>query len=219
MPSSEAAASGQAVYQAPPESYNGARRDRYAWSQTIGELDVRVFVGRDVLKGNQVQVIFSRHHLVVRAKTSDGGWTALVDGELPFDINRENSIWTLVPREHVHVRVLLLSDSCLRRRLMLDLSVDASVFSALTQIQLAKMQERWWDRLFVNEPAIDTHAIDCSRPMEELQPDAQATCERLLFDERQKQLGLPTSQQLVFNSCTLCLVYSYIGPILTGCFL
>lgn len=59
------------------------------------------------------------------------------------------------------------------------------------------MQERWWDRLFVNEPAIDTHTIDCSRPMEELQPDAQATCERLLFDERQKQLGLPTSQQMV----------------------
>lgn len=102
--SASASSGGPGAYQAPPESYNGARRDRYAWSQTIGELDVRVFVGSDVAKGNQVQVVFSRHHLLARARTPDGGWSALVDSDLPFDINRENSIWTLVPREHVHVR-------------------------------------------------------------------------------------------------------------------
>ena len=38
----------QKIYQANPESYNGAIRDNYSWSQSITDVDVRVKVGNFV---------------------------------------------------------------------------------------------------------------------------------------------------------------------------
>ncbi|KAL3238789.1 hypothetical protein MRX96_021820 [Rhipicephalus microplus] len=50
---------------ATPESYNGAMRDNYCWSQSIHDIDVRVKVAPDVTSRNQVRVTIGTNHLKV----------------------------------------------------------------------------------------------------------------------------------------------------------
>ncbi|GFR93941.1 NudC domain-containing protein 3-like [Elysia marginata] len=63
-------------------------------------------------------------------------------------------------------------------------------------INLEKKQERWWERVFVGESGINTRKIDCSRPMTDLDDEAQAKIEEMMFNQRQKQLGLPQSHEV-----------------------
>jgi len=63
-------------------------------------------------------------------------------------------------------------------------------------INLEKIQERWWDACFVNEPEIELKSIDCSRPLEDLDDESLATVNKLQFDQMQKEMGKPTSDQL-----------------------
>ncbi|RUS89812.1 hypothetical protein EGW08_002424 [Elysia chlorotica] len=63
-------------------------------------------------------------------------------------------------------------------------------------INLEKKQERWWERVFIGESGINTRKIDCSRPMTDLDDEAQAKIEEMMFNQRQKQLGLPQSHEV-----------------------
>ena len=65
------------------------------------------------------------------------------------------------------------------------------------QINVEKIQERWWDALFVDEAKISVRKIDPSRPMTDLDDEAQAKLEEMMWNERQKALGLPQSGQQV----------------------
>lgn len=44
----------QASFQANPDSYNGAVRENYSWSQDYADVEVRVFVPPSIVKGRQV---------------------------------------------------------------------------------------------------------------------------------------------------------------------
>ncbi|CAL1542829.1 unnamed protein product [Lymnaea stagnalis] len=150
--------------QANPLTYNGAERDSYFWSQSITEADVRVKVQKSIVKGKQVKVDIKKKHITVKKQEDDGSWTDLVNNELTWEINSEESVWTLSPGEFVH-------------------------------INLEKKQERWWENVFVDEPKINTRKIDCSRPMTDLDDEAQAKIEEMMYNQRQKQLGLPQSHE------------------------
>lgn len=52
---------GQPKFQANPESYNGAVRENYSWSQDYMDVEVRVFVSKSVLKGRQVNTHTHSH--------------------------------------------------------------------------------------------------------------------------------------------------------------
>lgn len=45
----------QDQFQCDPDSYNGAVRDNYSWSQDYVDVEVRVLVPKTVVKGRQVQ--------------------------------------------------------------------------------------------------------------------------------------------------------------------
>jgi len=65
------------------------------------------------------------------------------------------------------------------------------------QVNLEKKEERWWEAVFVDEPKINTRKIDCSRPITDLDDEAQAKIEEMMYNERQKRLGLPQSHEQV----------------------
>ncbi|VDN12380.1 unnamed protein product [Dibothriocephalus latus] len=65
----------------------------------------------------------------------------------------------------------------------------------LILINLDKVNELWWEAAFVDEERIDVQEIDCSRPMHELDEESQAKIAQMLFDQEQKRLGLPTSEE------------------------
>lgn len=94
--SSNAAALGQESFQANSDSYNGAVREQYSWSQDYSDVEVRVTVPKSVVKGRQVSV--SLQSGSVRVCVRDGGEErTLMDGEFTHKINTENSLWSLEP--------------------------------------------------------------------------------------------------------------------------
>ena len=57
-------------------------------------------------KGKDVSVVIERQHLKVCYRGSEGEMIQIVDETLSWPINRDNSLWTLAPSEHVHVRMV-----------------------------------------------------------------------------------------------------------------
>ncbi|XP_026211482.1 nudC domain-containing protein 3 [Anabas testudineus] len=86
----------QDKFQYDPDSYNGAVRENYSWSQDYTDVEVRVFVPKTVVKGRQVSV--SLQTSSVRVCVRDGAEEkALLEGEFTHKINTENSLWSLEP--------------------------------------------------------------------------------------------------------------------------
>uniref|UniRef100_A0A3P9IV15 NudC domain-containing protein 3 n=1 Tax=Oryzias latipes TaxID=8090 RepID=A0A3P9IV15_ORYLA len=86
----------QEMFQANPDSYNGAQRENYSWSQDYTDVEVRVFVPKTVVRGRQVSV--SLQPSGIRVSTKDGGEErTLMEGEFTHKINTENSLWSLEP--------------------------------------------------------------------------------------------------------------------------
>lgn len=65
------------------------------------------------------------------------------------------------------------------------------------KIYLEKIQERWWENVLVGEEKIDLKNINPEKPMEELDQESQTKIKQMMFDEQQKRLGLPTSEEQV----------------------
>ena len=72
------------------------------------------------------------------------------------------------------------------------------------QINLEKVQERWWESVFVDEPKINTQEIEASISVGDLDNGAQSAVGKLMYDEQQKRLGLPTSDQQVGAGVCIC---------------
>lgn len=112
----------QDQFQCDPDSYNGAVRENYSWSQDYTDVEVRVFVPKTVVKGRQVhaahsspldqaiavashscfsgcpQVSVSLQAGSVRVCARDGAEEkTLLEGEFTHKINSENSLWSLEP--------------------------------------------------------------------------------------------------------------------------
>lgn len=154
----------QKQFQANADSYNGAVRDKYSWSQSIVDLDVHVKVPASIRKGADVKVDIEKKKLKVCYKDSSGEFITCVDGNLTWEIVKDESMWTLSPGEHVH-------------------------------INLEKNQERWWEALLTNEPKISVRKIDASRPITDLDDEAQAKIEEMMYNEHQKRLGKPQTHE------------------------
>ncbi|XP_017287732.1 nudC domain-containing protein 3 isoform X2 [Kryptolebias marmoratus] len=91
-----AAAEHQGTFQSDSDSYNGAVRENYSWSQDYTDVEVRVFVPKSVVKGRQVTV--SLQSGSVRVCVRDGAEEkTLMEGEFTHKINTENSLWSLEP--------------------------------------------------------------------------------------------------------------------------
>lgn len=87
---------GQTKFQANPDSYNGAVRENYSWSQDYMDVEVRVFVSKAVLKGRQVSVNMQPSSIKVCVRDGTEEKT-LMEGEFTHKINTENSLWSLEP--------------------------------------------------------------------------------------------------------------------------
>ncbi|CAH8584292.1 unnamed protein product [Schistosoma turkestanicum] len=95
----------------------------------------------------------------------NGRETVYFDRGLCWDIHKNDAMWTFHSKEN-----------------QIHLCLD-------------KIQERWWEAAFDGEDKINTRKIDCSRPMHELDDEAQAKIQQLMYDEQRKRQGLLTSEQ------------------------
>ncbi|KAF6726184.1 NudC domain-containing protein 3 [Oryzias melastigma] len=92
-----AAADGnQDKFQSNPDTYNGAQRENYSWSQDYTDVEVKVFVPKTVVRGRQVSVSLQPGGVKVTMKDGAEERT-LMEGEFTHKINTENSLWSLEP--------------------------------------------------------------------------------------------------------------------------
>ncbi|XP_054854231.1 nudC domain-containing protein 3 [Eublepharis macularius] len=94
----------QEQFQANPDSYNGAVRENYAWSQDYSDLEIKVPVPKHVLKGRQVSVDIGSSSIRV-AVLEGSGQRVLMEGALTHKINTENSVWSLEPGKCVLINL------------------------------------------------------------------------------------------------------------------
>ncbi|XP_069733587.1 nudC domain-containing protein 3 [Phaenicophaeus curvirostris] len=94
----------QEQFQTDPDSYNGAVRENYAWSQDYSDLEIKVPVPKHIVKGKQVSVDISSSTIRV-AVLEGSGQRVLVEGKLTHKINTESSLWSLEPGKCVLINL------------------------------------------------------------------------------------------------------------------
>ncbi|KAM4036815.1 nudC domain-containing protein 3 [Anomaloglossus baeobatrachus] len=88
--------------QADSDSYNGAVRENYTWSQDYSDLEIKVPVPKDVVKGRQVSVDLRSTCIRVALRDSQGE-RVLMDGNFTHKINAETSLWSLEPGKCISI--------------------------------------------------------------------------------------------------------------------
>lgn len=149
------------------DTYNGASRDNYAWSQTLKDVDVKVFVPPTVTKAKQLSVDIRNDFIKIALKgnPSDGqGEKVLVEGKLKENIRGEETIWSLDPGNCV-------------------------------QLNFEKRREMWWKGVLEGEPEIDQKSIDNTQYVHEMDDDSQADYQRVMYDMERKRQGQPSSKE------------------------
>lgn len=108
----------------------------------------------------------TKTHLVVGVK----GQTPIIDGDLSEEVKASDSMWSIQ-----------------------DVSNGREI-----QVMLQKKKTmQWWKCVITGDPEIDTSKIEPENSkLSDLDPETRATVEKMMFDQRAKASGQPTSDEL-----------------------
>ncbi len=69
--------------------------------------------------------------------------------------------------------------------------------------------ERWWENFLIDEKKINLKHIQPEKSMEDLNQEEQMKIHQMMFDQRQKAMGLPTSEEQVERFSLLFYFYLF----------
>ncbi|KAF9044599.1 nuclear movement protein nudC [Hymenopellis radicata] len=107
--------------------------------------------------------------VIAKKKLSVGlkGQEPIMGGELCKEIKVDDSAWTLEDNEAVHIHLEKLN------------------------------QQTWWENVLTHHPKIDTTKIEPENSkLSDLDGETRGMVEKMMFDNQQKQMGKPTSDEL-----------------------
>ncbi|KAI9659702.1 MAG: hypothetical protein M1831_003600 [Alyxoria varia] len=115
------------------------------------------------LKGRDLDVVVAKTKLKVAVK----GQEPILDGDLPKPIHVDESTWTL----------------------------ETGSSGKEVAIHLDKInQMEWWPHVVTSAPKIDTSKITPENSkLGDLDGETRTMVEKMMYDQRQKEMGLPTS--------------------------
>ncbi|EPE10230.1 nuclear movement protein nudc [Ophiostoma piceae UAMH 11346] len=137
----------------------------YKWTQTIADLDVSVTIPGN-LKARDLIVEIKKTSLSVSIK----GQEPFVKGELFQTVLTDDSTWTLTSNPD--------------GTKVIEVHLDKS----------NKME--WWPHVVKSAPKIDVTKIQPeTSKLSDLSGDTRGMVEKMMFDQQQKERGLPTSDE------------------------
>jgi hypothetical protein len=176
---------------------NGGSTSRYVWTQTLEEVTVHVPLP-DGVRARDLDVNIGATTILIRRKRidddDDDDDVPSLGGTLFAKVRPSESTWTLesndVDRRNCHPPSSSSSSSSSHRRPI-----------ATLQIVLEKVQKTWWETVISGDtPLIDTTMVDSTRHIGTYDDETQAEIRRIMFDQRQERMGLPTSSHLLGTS-------------------
>eukprot|EP00980_Cylindrotheca_fusiformis_P003767 scaffold834_cov123-Cylindrotheca_fusiformis.AAC.14 len=151
----------------PPLGNGGTVPGKYVWTQTLSELNVTIPVP-DNTRGKDLNVTIAKSHLKVALRSSQKKKEGeyIVNAPLTKPIICDDSFWTVEDGN----------------RLVLSLQ--------------KVNQMEWWDSVCQGDPTIDVKKIQPENSsLGDLDGETQKTVAKMMFDQRQKAMGLPTSEE------------------------
>jgi len=147
----------------PPPPGNGGKTDRYEWTQTLKEVTICIDVPKDT-RPKEINVEFEAKHLKISLRGK-----SIIDDEFSDKIDTDNVTWTLDEERNK-----------IDKTLTLVLPKNGKWMG-------------WWPHVFVNDPKIKTSAIPGENSnVNELDSETRQAVEKVMFEQRQKQMGLPS---------------------------
>ncbi|KAK0730379.1 nuclear movement protein nudC [Lasiosphaeris hirsuta] len=137
----------------------------YKWTQTISDVDITLSVPGS-LKGRDLVVEIKKHSIAAGIK----GQEPIIKGDLPHAIHVDDSTWTLT-------------------------AVPGG--TKTVEIHLDKVNKmEWWPHAVTSAPKIDvTKIVPENSKLSDLDGETRGMVEKMMYDQRQKELGQPTSDE------------------------
>ncbi|EGB07809.1 hypothetical protein AURANDRAFT_15555, partial [Aureococcus anophagefferens] len=150
---------------------NGGVAEFYAWTQTLAETTVTV----DAPPGTRSKDVTCKI-TAGRISLRIAGVDDVLEGELYDKIKDDDSMWTL------------------------DHADDGRAAVVLT---FEKTRETWWRSVLKDAPkrdTIDATQVDSSKKIDEYDEKTQGAIRKIMFDQRQKQKGEKTSDEMKMDA-------------------
>ncbi|KAL2863787.1 NudC domain-containing protein [Aspergillus lucknowensis] len=138
----------------------------YKWTQTIRDVDVTIPVP-GTIKGRDLDVVLTKTKIKVAVK----GQEAFIEGDLAHPIKVDESSWTLETTSHPPGK---------------EVSIHMDKVN----------QVEWWAHVVTTAPKIDVSKITPENSkLSDLDGETRAMVEKMMYDQRQKEMGGPTSDE------------------------
>ncbi|KAK4218834.1 HSP20-like chaperone [Rhypophila decipiens] len=138
----------------------------YKWTQSIGEVDIS-FPIPATYKARDLSISITKSSLTAGIKGQD----PIVKGDFPHSVRTDDSTWTVTT------------------------SPDGK--TKIVEIHLDKVNKmEWWPHIITTAPKIDvTKIVPENSKLSDLDGETRGMVEKMMFDQRQKEMGLPTSEE------------------------
>ena len=150
-----------------PNSGNGANLKQYSWTQTLKDVNICLNVPNQT-KSKDINFKINKNSLNIELRNCS---IPIINGEFPEEIKTSEATWTLE------------NDPNNKHRLL-------NVYFE------KKNQMNWWSSVIKGHDEIDTKDIvPENSKLSELDDETRKTVEKMMYDQRQKASGKPTSDE------------------------